>query len=451
MKFEKEKQLPDGWINTKLRNVVENIKKINPRNTPNKLFYYCDINSIDNSKFRITAPKQFLGKDAPSRARQPIRSNDILFSTVRTYLKNIATVPSYLDGHLASTGFCVLRPKQGITNAYIFNYVQSEKFLLSLNSKQRGTSYPAVRDSDVLDSRIVLPPFPEQYRIVSKIESIFAQIDAYKTRLMELQDKIRSGSASLSSLKSSVLKQAFEGKLVPQDPNDEPVENLLERICKNNSKITFEKKNCPTKWIRISLEFITENFDSQRIPISKSQREKIQGNIPYYGASGIIDYINKSIFHGNFVLIGEDGANLLARTTPIAFIACGDFWVNNHAHVLKPLGNIPLKFLTNYINSINLSPWITGTAQPKLNQAKLNQIPILLPPLKEQHRIVSKIESIFAKIDTKQKEIEKTELYIRSIPASFNELKKSILKLAFEGKLVPQDPNDEPVSVFLER
>ena len=171
-------ELPDGWINAKLRSMVENIKKINPKNMPNKLFYYCDINSIDNSQFRITTPKQFLGKDAPSRARQSIKSKDILFSTVRTYLKNIATIPSYLDGHLASTGFCVLRPKQDIDNTYIFNYVQSERFLSLLNSKQRGTSYPAVRDSDVLNSVISLPPFREQRRIVSKIESIFDRIDA---------------------------------------------------------------------------------------------------------------------------------------------------------------------------------------------------------------------------------------------------------------------------------
>ena len=106
-----EEELPEKWVNTKLGNLLESVKKINPKDMPDKLFYYCDINSIDNLQFKITAPKQFLGKHAPSRAKQVIKHGDILFSTVRTYLKNIAIVPSDLDEQLASTGFCILRPK----------------------------------------------------------------------------------------------------------------------------------------------------------------------------------------------------------------------------------------------------------------------------------------------------------------------------------------------------
>ena len=229
LEFEK-KGLPKGWIQTTIKNVVEDVKKINPKEMPNQLFYYCDINSIDNSQFVITTPKQFLGKDAPSRARQLIKHGDILFSTVRTYLKNIAIVPSDLNKQLASTGFCVLRPKQNIDNKFMFNYVQFDDFLKSLDSKQRGTSYPAVRNADVLDTMISLPPLNEQHRIVQKLESIFARIDAKHQEMEKLEIQLKSVPDSINMLKSSILKMAFEGRLVPQDPNDEPAEELLKKL-----------------------------------------------------------------------------------------------------------------------------------------------------------------------------------------------------------------------------
>ena len=219
--FEKNASFPKGWIKVVLKNLVENIQKINPRETSDKMYYYCDIDSINNSKLKITTPKQVIGSEAPSRARQLIKKHDILFSTVRTYLKNIAIVPDNLDGQLASTGFCVIRPT--INHKFVFYYVQSKSFLDVLNNIQRGTSYPAVRNNDVLSTLIPLPPLNEQKRIVSKIESIFGNIDSIEK---QVNDAIRS----LNTLKQSVLKLAFEGKLVPQDPSDEPASVLLEKI-----------------------------------------------------------------------------------------------------------------------------------------------------------------------------------------------------------------------------
>ena len=111
-------------------------------------------------------------------------------------------------------------------------------------------------------------------------------------------------------------------------------------------KTVFDKNNLPKGWIKTKLENIVKNHDGKRIPVSAKLREDMKGNYPYYGASGIIDHVSKYIFNGKYLLISEDGANLLSRTSPIAFIVNGEFWVNNHAHVLTTLDSIPSEFLS---------------------------------------------------------------------------------------------------------
>ncbi len=149
-------------------------------------------------------------------------------------------------------------------------------------------------------------------------------------------------------------------------------------------------------WEIKKLGEICENLDSKRIPVSQSKRTK--GEIPYYGASGIVDYIFDYIFDDDLLCVSEDGANLLARTYPIAFSISGKTWVNNHAHVLRFTNYTTQKFVEKYLNSILLDDYVSGMAQPKLNQAMLNKIPIPLPPLPEQQRIVAILDKAFAAI-----------------------------------------------------
>ena len=139
---------------------------------------------------------------------------------------------------------------------------------------------------------------------------------------------------------------------------------------------------------------VAENFDSKRKPITSNLRES--GTIPYYGASGIVDYVKDYIFDGDYLLVSEDGANLIARNTPIAFSISGKTWVNNHAHVLKFNSNAERKFIEYYLNMIDLTPYISGAAQPKLNKKNLNSIKIPSPPLSEQERIVSILDKFDA-------------------------------------------------------
>ncbi len=127
-------------------------------------------------------------------------------------------------------------------------------------------------------------------------------------------------------------------------------------------------------------------MDKLRKPITSSNRKT--GPYPYYGASGIVDYVEDYLFDGDYLLVSEDGANLAARVYPIAFSISGKNWVNNHAHVLKFETYNARKYVEYYINSIDISQYISEGAQPKLTQAKLNIIPIPLPSTSEQNRIV---------------------------------------------------------------
>ncbi|MBJ4954966.1 restriction endonuclease subunit S [Salmonella enterica subsp. enterica serovar Goldcoast] len=137
-----------------------------------------------------------------------------------------------------------------------------------------------------------------------------------------------------------------------------------------------------------------ENLDSKRKPITSGLREA--GSIPYYGASGIVDYVKDYIFDGDFLLISEDGANLLARNTPIAFSISGKSWVNNHAHVIKFDSYAERRYVEYYLNSIDLSPYISGAAQPKLNKKNLESIRIPNPSPEDKERIVSILDKFDA-------------------------------------------------------
>lgn len=160
----------------------------------------------------------------------------------------------------------------------------------------------------------------------------------------------------------------------------------------------------------IPLGNIAKNLDSMRMPITSGQRE--QGIIPYYGASGIVDYVKDYIYDGDFLLISEDGANLIARNTPIAFSITGKSWVNNHAHVLEFKTYEERKFVEYYLNNIDLNPYISGAAQPKLNQKNLNSILIPQPYISEQKRIVSILDK-FDKLTTSISEGLPAEIELR--------------------------------------
>lgn len=153
----------------------------------------------------------------------------------------------------------------------------------------------------------------------------------------------------------------------------------------------------------VPLESISRNLDNQRVPIS--QRDRVAGDIPYYGASGIVDYVADYIFDGDYLLISEDGANLRTRVSPIAFSITGRTWVNNHAHVLEFDSYYVRKFVEHYINDTDLSAFVSGGAQPKLNQRNLNSIPIPVYTEAEMKSVVNKLDALEALIRSIEDEI----------------------------------------------
>ena len=255
-----------------------------------------------------------------------------------------------------------------------------------------------------------LPPLAEQKRIVAKIEELLPLVDRYEAAWTRLEDFNRHFP---EDMKKSILQQAIQGKLVEQRPEEGTAQELYEEICTEKQrlikagKIRKEKGtyseikddeilfDIPSTWMWVRFGQVMINRDAERIPLSVSERHKLDKIYDYYGASGVIDKVDRFLFDKKLLLIGEDGANLLARSTPIAYLAEGKYWVNNHAHVLDCIdGKLSLEYVMYFINAISLAKYVTGTAQPKMNQEKMNSIPVPLPPLAEQKRIVARLEEL---------------------------------------------------------
>lgn len=286
-------------------------------------------------------------------------------------------------------------------------------------------------------------------------------------------------------LKNSILQWAIQGKLVPQDHNDEPASVLLEKIRQEKEHLIKEKKikrdknasiiyrgednsyyekilatgevkcideeipfEVPQGWEWERFGNVMINKDSERIPLSVAQRQHLKKTYDYYGASGVIDKVDKYLFDKDLLLIGEDGANLINRSTPIAFIAKGKYWVNNHAHVLDVCSGMALSYVALFINAISLVDYVTGTAQPKMNQEKMNSILLAIPPVKEQHRILEKMSKVDAFVDKYASLQTKLDSLDNSV---YELLRKSILQEAIQGKLVPQIAKEGTAQELLEQ
>ena len=222
----------------------------------------------------------------------------------------------------------------------------------------------------------------------------------------------------------AILDEAFDGIATAKANAEQNLQNAR-ALFESHLQAVFTERG--DGWEVTTVDKISANLDNKRIPVTKSDRES--GEYPYYGASGIVDYVADYIFEGDTLLVSEDGANLLARSTPIAFSVSGKYWVNNHAHILKFEDMATQRFVEFYLASISLDEYVTGAAQPKLNQKALNSIPIPIPSaVTERAAIVERIEVL-------QEETQRLESLYQQKLATLDELKKSLLHQAFSGQL----------------
>ena len=178
------------------------------------------------------------------------------------------------------------------------------------------------------------------------------------------------------------------------------------------------------EWNEVKLGDISTFLDNKRIPLKEDDRKQIKGEYPYYGASGIIDYVNDYIFDEELILMGEDGANIVTRSSKLIFLAKGKYWVNNHAHVIKADNNINQYFLSESLERINYEKYNTGTAQPKLNREVCQKIKVKIPQFNEQN----KIANFLLVIDEKLRLLEQKYQY-------YQNFKKYLMQQIFTQKL----------------
>lgn len=442
--------LPIGWK----RMTIAEVANINPPlpakdSIPDALeVQFLPMKLVEEMSGRIDLSETKAYYSLQKKSYSAFINGDVIFAKVTPCMENgKSAVAVNLKNGIAfgSSEFHVLRPKDGLLNQYLYRFISQQAFRNEAERSMTGAvGLRRVPKQFIENFEIPLPPLHMQKRIVAEIEKQVSRLDEAVTNLKRVK-------ANLKRYRASVLKAAVEGRLVETEAEIarregreyESGAQLLERILETRRRDwkgkgqykepaapdVSELPEMPEGWAWGTVEQITENHDGRRIPVRAKERETTQGPYPYYGASGIIDYVNGFLFEGNFLLVAEDGANLLSRNTPIAFRATGKFWVNNHAHIIQTLESIPLAFVEVFLNSRDLAPFVTGTAQPKLTQAALNKIPIPLPPLAEQQRIV-------AEVDRRLSLVRETAAQVEANLKRAERLRQSVLQKAFSGELV---------------
>jgi type I restriction enzyme, S subunit len=263
-----------------------------------------------------------------------------------------------------------------------------------------------VPEQFIKDLRIPLPPLDEQYAIARFLDERTALIDdliAKKERLLEL----------LAEQRTAIITSAVTRGLAPT-------------VSMRDSDVPWLGE-VPKHWEVKQLRYCFDNLNNRRIPIAAEERKSLERTYPYYGASGIIDYVDEYIFDEPLILVAEDGANLLSRSTPLAFLATGKYWVNNHAHILRPL-NPHLSYWAHLLLIIDYTPWVTGSAQPKLTKESLNGVFLPYPPEEEQASI-----GIF--LDEKLKSLAEIRRPIEQVIKRLIDYRSALITAAVTGQI----------------
>lgn len=382
----------------------------------------------------------FCTEEPPDKEKYLLKTGDIVISRAGS------VGSSYLVKNPQNAVFASylirFKPLSIINENYLAFFLKSPDYWKTISEEKSGVALPNVNAAKLKQIRVPLPPLAEQRRIVAKLEVLWTQLNA-------AIDALKKAQAQLQRYRQSILKAAFEGELTRQWREGYSGE-LEPMLVSEDSKLAGLPESL-NGWVWTTLANCVEILDSQRIPINAKEREtRISGKseselYPYYGATGKVGWIDDYLFDEELVLLGEDGAPFFDFSKDTAYLIKGKSWVNNHAHVLRAKTEITSnQLLCHYLNTFDYHGYLTGTTRLKLNQSAMRKIPVPLPPLLEQQHMVVKIERCFSIAD-------ETEATIDAELKRAERLRQSILKHAFSGKLVPQDPNDEPASVLLEK
>ena len=300
----------------------------------------------------------------PSRARRKASVGDILFSTVRPNQKHYGIIEAGTENLLVSTGFTVVTVDTTIADPYfIYYYLTQSSVIESLQAiaEQSTSTYPSIKPSDIEDIELDLPELETQ----KKIGSTLRMLD----RKIALNEEIND---NLLAQAQTLYKQFF-----PYGVQDD----------------------LPDGWRIGTVGEIIEIHDSKRIPLSGADRTKMEKKIyPYYGAASLMDFVDNYIFDGKYLLLGEDGTVVDDAGYPILQYVWGQFWVNNHAHILTGRLGYDVESLYMLFKQTPVKSIVTGAVQPKISQANLRSVQVVIPPehnLREYNDLVEPLFSLF--------------------------------------------------------
>lgn len=410
-------ELPHGWDLPTVSDVTETVRSVDPTRQPDQTFYYVDISSIDNEKLEITEPKRILGANAPSRAKRPIHDGDVLFSNVRTYLRNIARVTDVPSPAVASTGFTLLRPISRVTQDYLFRYVSSDAFIRAVTPLQTGSHYPATSDTVIRAQQIPLPPLAEQRALTEQLDQIDAHRDGATSHLSQARQV-------LNNFRRAVLAAACSGRLTEdwrsQHPDAESLDAVIgERGCRGprrrgerTTTPDVELPDLPATYVVATIgdaaEFI-EYGTSQRadagvegVPVLRMgniQDGKLDTRgLKYCTADAEIQRL--MLADGDLLFNRTNSPELVGKAAVFHESASMTFAsylirVRFDPRIADP------NFVSYWINSAWGRLWARqvktdGVSQSNINGTKLGAMPLPLPPVEEQREVVRRVEQLLA-------------------------------------------------------
>ncbi len=399
------------WETKTLGEVLQKTETVNPLLSPSTEFDYIDVSSVSNASFQIEATQRLKGKDAPSRARKMVRTNDILFATIRPTLQRIAVVPDHLDQQVCSTGYFVLRAKPGINHRFIFHALFTQSFMEQMEKLQKGASYPAVTDGDVRAQLIPIPPLGEQQRIVGVLDEAFAGL---ATARAAAEQNLQNARALFASHLQSVFTQRGNGWV------EDRLRSLTTKIGSGATPRGGEEsyKAEGVSLIR-SLNVHDMSFRYEKLAFLDDAQADDLSNVVVQKRDVLLNITGASV--ARCCLVPEDV--LPAR-------------VNQHVSIIRP---IPEKLSPEFLHYLLISrPYKTlllqtgeegGSTRQAITKAQIQEFKAAHP------KALAEQQAVVAKLDALATETQRLARHYTQKQAALAALKKSLLHQAFTGAL----------------